>query len=121
MNRRILLVANPGAEHVGAHLLSAAREMGLDVRMHNMENAYRAPRFIRSFNWWLRGRLPSRLKDFSQEIVEASRDFRPTHVITTGIAPISAAALDEIRGAVSGEPARLVISSPTTRGIARIW
>jgi hypothetical protein len=72
MNERLLMVANPGAEHVGAHLLNATRSMALEVRLHDLTEAFR---WKKSINWWLRGRLPSRLEAYSAEIVESCRDW----------------------------------------------
>ena len=94
--KRLLLVAVPGAEHVGAHFLYAAKEMGLEARLHNSEDGYRGPLWKRRINWWLRGRLPGRLDEFSAGVVESCREFQPDAIITTGIAPLSAAALEEI-------------------------
>ena len=97
MNGRLLLVANPGAEHVGAHLLNAARSMGLEVRLHDVMEAFRGPRVLRTINWRLRGRLPLRLDAFSATVVESCRDFRPAWMVCTGTAPLNVQALEEIR------------------------
>jgi hypothetical protein len=94
--KRLQLVAIPGAEHVGAHLLYAASEMNLETRLHNSAKAFHGPRWKQRVNWWLRGRLPSRLDEFSAELVAACREFRPDALVTTGIAPVHAAALEEI-------------------------
>lgn len=93
---RLLLVANPGAEHVGAHLVNAARSMNIDVRIHDMSQAYIGPKWKARVNWWIRGKLPTRLDEFSAEVVASCRDFRPDCVLTTGVAPVQAAALAEI-------------------------
>jgi hypothetical protein len=96
MNERLLLVANPAAEHVGAHLLSAARTMGLEVRLHDVTEAFRGSLWRKRFNWWLRGRLPLRLNAFSAEVVESCREFRPAWMVSTGIAPLTRKALEEM-------------------------
>jgi spore maturation protein CgeB len=97
MSGRLLLVANPGIEHVGAHLLNAARSMDLEVRLLDLTEAFHGPRWMRSINWWLRGRLPSRLEEFSADVVQTCRDFRPSWMVSTGIAPLTPAALEEMR------------------------
>ena len=94
---KLLLVAITGAEHVGAHFLYAARQMGWDVRVHDMQEAYRGPQWMKRVNWWLRGRLPNRLREFSAEVVASCQEFHPDAILTTGIAPISAEALADIR------------------------
>jgi hypothetical protein len=97
MNGRLLLVANPGAEHVGAHLLSAARSMNLEVRLHDVIEAFGGPRWKTSINWWLRGRLPPRLDAFSAAVLESCREFRPSWMLSTGIAPLTPATIEEMR------------------------
>ncbi len=97
MIKRLLLVANPGVEHVGAHLLYAAKELDIEVRIHNVEEAFRGPSLVRRVNWWLRGHLPSRLDAFSAEVVASAAEFRPDALLTTGIAPVSASALGQLK------------------------
>jgi hypothetical protein len=52
---------------------------------------------MRSINWRLRGRLPSRLDAFSTEVVASCREFRPAWMVSTGIAPLNVPALGEMR------------------------
>ena len=54
--------AHRRAKHVGWHFLYAARQLGWDVRVHDMEEAYRGATLVRRVNWWLRGRLPTRFQ-----------------------------------------------------------
>ena len=48
------------------------------------------------FNWWLRDRRPSRLRDFGSRVVEACRAFRPAWMLSIGITPLERAALEEV-------------------------
>jgi spore maturation protein CgeB len=92
----LLLVGNPDPVHVGAHFLKAASVLGLRVRLCDVRLAFRAHPLVAKFNWWLRGRRPSRLHDFGRGVVEACRAFRPTWLVSIGIAPLERAALEEI-------------------------
>ncbi len=94
---KLLIVAQTGAEHVGAHLLRAAKTLGHDARVLDAASAYTGPTLLKRMNWWLRGHLPSRLREFSAEVVAEARAFAPDVLLTTGIAPVSREALREIR------------------------
>ncbi len=94
--KRLLLVGNPDVVHIGAHLKRAARELGLRTVFSNVTEAYVGPKWLVRMNWWLRGRRPTRLKEFSAEVVQACRDFQPSWMLGTGIAPIEAWALENI-------------------------
>ncbi len=92
----ILLVGNPGAVHVGAHLHQAAESLGLRVRFADSTRAFTGPSWWVKFNWWLRGHRPSRLHVFSQEVVHACRELRPVRLLAIGLAPLEASALQVI-------------------------
>jgi hypothetical protein len=97
-NHRLLIVGNPDPTHVGAHLLNAARALGLPVELYDSSAAFSASWPVAKINWWLRGHRPSRLDDFSREVVEACQRLRPKWLISTGISPISNRALEAIGG-----------------------
>lgn len=85
---RLIIVGNPEPVHVGAHLGEAAKEIGLQIRLLDSTAAYAAPRLLAKLNW-LRGRIPTRLHQFSKDVVDACREFRPETILSTGIAPLS--------------------------------
>jgi spore maturation protein CgeB len=95
--RPLLLVGNPDPVHVGAHLARAAAGSGYHVRLVDVRRAYEAPGWRRRVDWWLRGRRPSRLRAFSQEVVDRCRESRPGWMLATGLAPVEASALDALR------------------------
>lgn len=97
MSDKIVLVGHPGPAHVGAHLNHAARAQGLQVRFLDVSSAYEASVFMAKWNWWLRGRRPSRLRPFSAQVVQACREFRPRWLLAAGMAPIHREALEAIR------------------------
>jgi spore maturation protein CgeB len=94
--KKILLVGNPDAVHVGAHLHQAAEILGLCVMFSDSRRAFAGPACLVKFNWWVRGHRPPRLRVFSQEVVQACREFRPLWMLVTGLAPLDASALQAI-------------------------
>jgi hypothetical protein len=93
---RLLIVGNAEPTHVGAHLVRAARALGLVVTLCDTREAYAGPWLVNKVNWWLRGRRPTRLTNFSRWVVAEARSFGPDWVLATGLAPLSADALDEL-------------------------
>jgi spore maturation protein CgeB len=81
---------------VGMALYQAAERQQLNPSLHEVEQAYQAPSWLFRINWHLRHHYPTRLNAFSTELVQKCERDRPTHVITTGLAPVSAAALEQI-------------------------
>jgi spore maturation protein CgeB len=96
MSNRLLLVGNPEEYHVGAHLKRAAESMGIDVSFCDVREAYEGSSIKQKVNWWLRGRRPVYLQQFSAKVLETCRDVRPDWLLTTGIAPVEQPALQEI-------------------------
>jgi spore maturation protein CgeB len=96
MKHRLLLVGNPDQTHIGAHLNHAAAALGIETVMCDLTEAYDGPLWRNRINWWLCGRLPTRLREFSAKVLETCQDVRPTWLLTTGIAPLEHAALKEI-------------------------
>jgi spore maturation protein CgeB len=96
MKQTLVLVGNPDASHVGAHLKRAAEGLGLETVVCDVTEAYDGPVWRNRVNWWMRGRLPTRLRAFSAKVLETCRDVRPTWLLTTGIAPLEGDALKEI-------------------------
>ncbi|HWB31361.1 MAG TPA: glycosyltransferase [Vicinamibacterales bacterium] len=93
---RVLLVADPSPTQLGAHLIDAANSLGVDLRLCATPDAYGGPALVRKASWWLGGRRPARLRAFSATVLETARAWRPDVVLTTGLAPVAAAALAEI-------------------------
>ena len=99
---RLSIVGIAEEAHVGAHLLAAARHLGLEVQFQDANAAQARSRFVRALLWRL-GRRPARLGAFSHAAVRRAVEFRSTHLLTTGFAPVTAAGLQELcsRGIVS--------------------
>jgi spore maturation protein CgeB len=91
----LLLVGNRGAAHVGAHLAAAARELAYPFMHLDSSDAFEGGDLFKKLSWHLRGHRPSRLREFSERVVESCRQQRPRWMLTTGLAPIDGAALKE--------------------------
>jgi len=92
----LLIVGNPGVIHIGAHLFTGAAELGYSASQLNSEEAFAGSRLLAKMNWWMRGRKPNHLREFSERIVQECRRHRPDAMVTTGLAPIDDVALSEI-------------------------
>ncbi len=93
---RLVIVGNSGEAHVGAHLLTAARRLGVETLLLDADTAHGRSRLVRALMWRL-GRRPARLGLFSREAVRRTVEFKATHLLTTGFAPLSSAGLEEIQ------------------------
>jgi len=82
---------------VGGALESAAAQLPVEVRLKESRLAMDAPPCIRRVNWWLRGRRPSRLAEFSEEVVRQCCEWQPDILIATGLAPLERSALRRIK------------------------
>ena len=97
-NPRLLLVANSGVVHVGAHLLNGAMVLGLPTKFLDVRGAASSNIWLNRFHWRLHGHRPAHLSGFSQLVVETCRSSQPEVLLATGIAPIESADLRAIRG-----------------------
>lgn len=93
--RKLLIVGDSGAEHVGSHLLHAARELRLNVAFADSREASGSA-LAGKISWRLMGRRPGALGSFSRKVVGLCQEFRPEIVLTTGFSPVSAEALEQI-------------------------
>jgi spore maturation protein CgeB len=93
---KLLLVGKFSSGHIGASLLSAARERGIETLTCDSNEAFAAPRWLVRVNWHLLKRRPPRLQRFSGNVVELCRQTSPDVMIATGSAPINAKALRNI-------------------------
>lgn len=92
-----LLVANFAAEHMGAHLLAAARSSGIECVVADTRQAWAGPRWLRRFCHHVLGRRPSALGSFSNYVLEAVRANPSSVLLSTGVSPLNARALRSIR------------------------
>lgn len=94
---RLVIVGGDGGTNIGASLRRAAESLHVPVELCDIRRAFEAPRAIARVNWWMRGRRPTRLSEFSRDVIDVCRRFRPTLLIATGLAPLDQASLKQIR------------------------
>jgi len=94
---RLLIGGNPEEFHVGAHFRDAANGLGIAVEMCDTRAAFDAPALWRKMMWRV-DRRPPQLEAFGAHMLRACAEFRPTHLLATGIAPLDAAVLAKVRG-----------------------
>ena len=94
---RLVIVGNDGGTNIGASLRRGAEALRIPVALCDTRRAFDGSRTIARVNWWMRGRRPSRLRRFSAEVVDLCRRFRPSLLIATGLAPLEAGGLQQIR------------------------
>jgi len=90
-----MLVGNPEEFHVGGHFQRAAHSLGSFVSVCDVRAAYIGSRWMRAIYWrW--DRRPLRLARFSQELLAMCYREKPTHLLTTGLAPVRSQELAKI-------------------------
>ncbi len=94
---KILIVGNPGPTHVGGHFINAAKHLGHSVSQMDMVEAYAGPKLLKSIYWHLLGRRPMKLHQFSRAAAAFCDSHKPHLVLTTGLAPLSAPAIDSMK------------------------
>jgi hypothetical protein len=90
-------IADP--PHLGAHLLNAGRELGLDISFADVRQAYRASRWVSRACWYLIDKRPPRLREFSRSLDAAQRRVGAGGFLGTGICPVDARSLAALGGA----------------------
>ncbi|WP_017653944.1 CgeB family protein [Fortiea contorta] len=93
---KLLIVGLFHGTHIGSAFLKAAQTLDLNPSFLVSEAAYSAPMWLQRINWYLRGKYPSKLQAFSQQVVEKCLVIQPNLLLTTGIAPINKQALQQI-------------------------
>lgn len=96
MTRSVLLVANPDPAHVGAHLMAAAADEQLTAHLADVREAWQGPVWRRKAAWWIQGHRPVALRAFSERVAADALRHDVRAVISTGLAPIAAPALDAL-------------------------
>lgn len=94
---RLLIAAQGGESDVGRHFLNAARSIGLEAHLMDTRDAFGASYITVKYNWWVHGKRPPKLRDFSQRVLAEVRRRQPECLLTTGFAPVLPNALEEIR------------------------
>jgi hypothetical protein len=94
---RLLLVANPQEEHVGAHLVAAARILGLTTQLLDVRQSWQENRWLNRLAYRFGNRRPTRLTAFGRQVAAAAESFRPDLLLVTGISAPDYRALHAVR------------------------
>ena len=94
---RLLIVGNPETTHVGHHLHYAAQQEGVTVELCDTRDAFASSWPVIQLNWRLRGHRPPRLRSFGRRVVKACHQFEPQWLLATGLAPLNASALQQMK------------------------
>ncbi len=95
---RLLIVGNPEEHHIGAHFLSAARQLGLEATLLDVREAHSRNVWVNRFFHRAWGKRPAYLGRFSQRLVAICREREPHILLVTGISAPDAGALKVIGG-----------------------
>jgi len=95
--QHILIVGNSQTTHVGANFLAAARTLDIPAEILDVNRAWTGGLWRRRVHHHLLGKLPTNLSGFSHDLVERCRRLNPTLILTTGICPVSASALKDLK------------------------
>lgn len=95
-HHRAVIVGDGSQGHIGAHLLAGAEEAGVDATLIDMRQSWSKNQLLNRISHRLLRKRPPYLRAYSQQVVAACEQLRPDVLITTGIAPVSNEALEEI-------------------------
>jgi spore maturation protein CgeB len=93
----VLLVANFAPEHMGTHFGAAAQGEAVVVERADTRQAWTGPSLVRRLSFHLLRKRPTALSAFSARVLATCRATRPKYLLATGIAPLNASCLREIR------------------------
>ncbi len=95
-NHKIAILGDFAPFHIGAHFFNAAENLQLHTYTLSTKQAFAGSKLLQKWNWWLNGRRPTQLDNFSKEVYELCHKNQIHYLLTTGIAPINASSLKKI-------------------------
>jgi len=94
---KILIVGNPESHHLGSHLVDAANSLEWDNRILDIRTAWSANKWVNRFCHHLLRKRPPAFGEFNQDLLNQCGQWHPNLVLVTGIAPVSAQSLRQLR------------------------
>jgi hypothetical protein len=94
--QRLLIVGNPEGYHVGAHFLTAAKELALGATLMDVREAQSKNIWVNRFFHRVLNHRPAHLNRFSQKLVELCRELKPDVLLVIGISAPHGQTLKEI-------------------------
>lgn len=95
--QRLIIIGAKGGSHIGDSLFRAARQLSIETEFCDVKDGWKPSSIGHRLMWHFGGRRPVALNRFSRNVVERCRRFRPTTVVATGTAPVSAHAIADCR------------------------
>jgi spore maturation protein CgeB len=89
----LMIVGGEGGTNIGESLSRAAIALGWNVEFCDTRQAYGTWVWLQRLSWHFAGRRPTRLGKFSRSIETAAKHARPSVLISTGLAPVTARTL----------------------------
>jgi spore maturation protein CgeB len=86
----ILIVGGTGLTQVGQAFFQSAQDLRMKAWQLDTAAAYQGNRLLRALSWRLFGHKPLRLRAFSNLVLQHCQAQRPSVLLSTGAAPISA-------------------------------
>jgi len=92
----LFIVGSSEEYQVGAHLLAAARQLGIAATMLDISEAHSRSIWVNRFFHHLLNHRPAHLNRFTQRLLELCRESKPNLLLVTGISAPHLEALKEI-------------------------
>jgi spore maturation protein CgeB len=117
---RLLIVGNRSGTNIGGSFERAAVEFGIETEVVESRGATDAAWLLRQWNWRIRGKRPTRLRPFGEEVVRLCEANRPDVLLAMGTAPLERAVLERLRGEGIAL-ANYLTDDPWSRGHRARW
>ncbi len=96
-SRRLVFIGGSGGTNIGQSLFEAAQKLGDTACLINHAEAQSSYRWLNSLSWRFFDKRPFHMADYSQKVQRVCEETKPMVLITTGISPIRAIELTEIK------------------------
>jgi spore maturation protein CgeB len=93
----VLIIGNRGGSNVGQSFERGASGLRIPTSLIESRLAMSGPRWLQRLKWHLLDRKPLGLEEFGRTVTAHCREHQPRLLLATGNAPLTAAALHEIR------------------------
>ncbi len=86
---KLLVVGGRGGTNIAESFYQAAIELGVEATLLDQDEAYKVNVLKRKFYWYFLDKLPPKMTNFSQKLIEICRRDKPSLVLITGFSPIT--------------------------------
>jgi len=96
-NRTLMIVGNKGGTNIADSFCRAATSIGWNVEFCAASQAYSENIWLQRLAWHLGGHRPVRLHKFSASVEATAKRARPSVLLSTGLAPVTATTLSKLK------------------------